>query len=622
MTSRRRRPLSLAIAVILASIFAIPVSAAEPSVRTSDAAAPEGRLIVIWDGRAPSSVRVDGVRRTMASTGDTQRSLVIAKAGQSARVAAALRRDPRVVAVVPDAVVRPLDWPDDGSPSDPLYPDQVDLPQIGVPSVWPTTTGEPETVVAVIDTGVDLTHPDLAGVTVVAPRNELWNNDDVSDDLGHGTHVAGTIVARTDNGIGIAGIAPDVTLMPIKIFDDEGFSSFFDLLDAVDWARTHGADIINLSVGSNLDRAQVALVQPTFTTARAAGILMVAASGNGGSPIMEYPAGLNGVVSVGAVDADDAIAEFSTFNRAVDLTAPGVGTISTTAGDYEPSDGTSMASPHVSGVAALIWTARPGLEVDELEAVLRESAVDLGAPGRDDLFGSGRVDALAALTAPVPDPIPDLEPAPGPPGPFTIDFTAPIGPVVQTSRKVTVSWTTSHDVIDGVMVRVWWKLVNRMCPDDSEPYVDFEFLPFISPLTETLGAGFCYRYDAIAVDQEGEIAEALSPPISILDLQKPTIKSKSPAPGAHNVKPSTSIKVRFSEAVTGVSGKTLRLKNLSTGLWVKAKVTYASSSHTATINPSKSMFRNTRYAVYVNAGIKDPSGNKLTPTHWTFKTAR
>ena len=475
---------------------------------------------------------------------------------------------------------------------------------------------------AVIDSGVDLTHPDLAGVTVVAPRNEIWNNTDVTDENGHGTHVTGTILARTNNGAGVAGIAPGSSLMPIKVLDEFGMGFFSDILDAVDWARTHGADVMNLSLGGTLDPSQVALIQPTFTAARNAGILVVAASGNSGSQIMEYPAGLRGVVSVGAVDETDLQADFSTFNRGVDITAPGVDILSTTAGAYEEMSGTSMASPHVAGVAALIWSARPGLSVAQLEAVLRASAVDLGDPGRDNVYGSGRVDAEAALAEAVPSPLPDLEPAPGFTDPLTITFTQPDGRRKQTSRNVTVAWTTSHATVDGIVVRLAWRIVGGRCPDPELVfYDDFFLLDFNSPIHEVgLPAGFCYRWDAIAIDEEAQLAETVSHAVTIVDRTKPKIKSHTPATGANRVSTGASIKIVFSETVQGVSGSTLRLKNLSTGLWVRAKVTYNAARHTATINPSKSMFHGRRYQVVVRSGIADPSGNKLTPTAWSFQT--
>jgi subtilisin family serine protease len=614
-----RRPISVLLAAALLLATVVPASAASP-VRASDAAAPGGRLIVLWRDTAPARISIAGVDHVNRAA-SSQRSVVVAAAGKAGAVARDLRADPRVIAVVPDALVKATDWPANGPPNDPRYGSQGDLEQIHVPEAWPTTTGNPGVVVAVIDSGVDLTHPDLAGVNVVAARNEIWNNTDVRDDVGHGTHVAGTIFARTDNGQGIAGIAPTSSLMPIKVLDETGTGSISDVLDAVDWARLHGADIINLSLGGSLSLDQVALVQPTFTQARAAGILVVAASGNTGSSLIEYPAAFQGVVSVGAVDGTDRVADFSTFNRAVDITAPGVETISTVPGGYQRASGTSMATPHVAGGAALVWSARPGLSVAELEAVLRTSSVDLGDPGRDNRYGSGRLDVLAALTAPVPDPLPNLEPAPGITDPLVITFTSPTAPVTQSNHSFKVQWKTSHAVVDGILVRQQWKLVGGACPDESAFPDDFKVLDLVSPTTDTgLKAGSCYRWTVLAIDEEGQQADATSAPVKVADTTRPTIVSRSPLPNAVGVARTASIKIAFSEPVDGISTTTLRLKNLRTGFWVRARVTYSAATRTAIIDPVLSMFGNERYGVFVLTGIKDASGNRFATTAWSFHT--
>ena len=627
MSSGFRRGATVLVALALAIVGLPTIAAATPAVRAADQAAPGGRLVVVWRERAPLHLAIAGIKSDRTSPG-SQRSVISAASGRAGLVAASLRADPRVIAVVPDAVVHATGWPSDGPPSDSLYGEQEDLAQIHVPEVWPTTTGDPSVIVAVIDSGVDLGHPDLAGVTVVSPRNETFNGTDVTDDIGHGTHVTGTIFARTNNATGIAGIAPRSKLMPIKVLDGSGSGFFSDVLDGVDWARTHGADVINLSLGGVLTPAQIAMFQPTFSAARAAGILVVAAAGNSGDPLMFYPAGLNGVVSVGAVDASDVEADFSTFNRAVDLSAPGVETLSTVPTDedplgYERFSGTSMASPHVAGVAALVWADRPGLNVAELEAVLRASATDLGAAGRDDHYGSGRIDAEAALSEAVPVPLPDLDPAPGPAGAFTIDFTAPLAPVSQTSTSFSVSWTTSHDVIDGVLVRLVWPLVHGGACPAEDALSDYEILPFVSPTQDTgLRPGSCYRYEVLAIDENSEFGDVISPPITIVDHTRPTVHARTPKPGAGHVPPRSSPRVVFSEPVSGVSSTTVRLKNVATDKWVKVKVSYDAGRSTATIDPVLWMFPGRRYAIYLTTNIHDGSGNRLQATHWSFTTSR
>ena len=609
---------------LLVLLAALPV-AASAGLRPGDAAAPGGRLVVIWRGPAPAQVGVAGVQE-MRIGANVQRTVVVARPGQAGQVAARLRSDPRVLMVVPDAVVKLLGWPADGAPDDLLYPQQHDLAQIHVPEAWSATTGDPNVVVAFIDTGVDLGHPDIDGVNVVAPRNETFNSTDVNDTFGHGTHTAGTVFARANNEIGVAGIAPSASLMPIKILDGNGSGFFSDLLDGVDWARTHGADIVSMSVGSWLSSDQVAAFQPTFTAARAAGMLLVAAAGNSYTITKSYPASLAGVLSVAAVDAGNARADFSTFNSGVDIAAPGVDLLSTGITDpsgYERMSGTSMATPHVAGVAALVWSARPSLHVDELEAVLRASAVDLGMPGRDDEYGDGLVDAQAALTQAIPSPLPNLEPPPRASGEFTLAFTSPSHAIRQDARSFTVRIALNHEASDALLSRIEWTVRGGQCrAGEADQPVDYEYLPFNSIVTETgLHPGSCYRWDAAAIDDNDEIARAASEPVTIRDRVVPTITLRSPRSGATRVAPGAEILIRFSESVTGVSSRTIKVRNLATGLWIKATVHLDNSARpVARVDPKLQMFRHTRYEVVVLQGIRDQSNNWLAPTHWVFRT--
>jgi hypothetical protein len=609
---------------LLVLLAGLPVEAVA-ELRPADAAAPGGRLVVFWRNHAPSQVGVAGVA-AMRTSADARRTVVVAESGKIAAVAASLHSDPRVRTVVPDATIKELNWPADGAPTDLLYPNQPDLAQIHVPDAWKTTTGDPSVVVAFIDTGVDLGHPDIAGVNVVAPRNETFNSTDVNDTEGHGTHTSGTVFARANNEIGIAGIAPDASLMPIKILDGNGSGFFSDLLDGVDWARTHGAKIVSMSVGSWLSSDQVAAFQPTFTAARAAGLLLVAAAGNSSSITKSYPANLGGVVSVAAVDGDNLRASFSTYNSGVDITAPGVDLLSTGIGDpsgYERMSGTSMSTPHVAGVAALVWSARPGLTVDQLEAVLRGSATDLGAAGRDDLYGDGLVNAQAALTSAVPSPLPNLEPPAPPTGAFSMTFAAPAAAVRQDGTSYTIQITLNHEASDALLTRSEWRITGGRCPAEDARSVEDVDEPFSVTLTETdLHPGSCYRWYAAAIDDNDEIVRATSDPVTIRDRIAPTITGRTPAAGARGVTPAAHVTIRFSEPVTGISGATLRIRDLATGRWIRASVQVSAAGTSAVVVPKLRMYRATRYEVVVLRGIRDGSLNRLAPAHWVFTTRR
>src|SRR6185503_8927224 len=315
------------------------------------------------------------------SRANTHRSVVVARGGRAGDVAAALRSDPRVRSVVPDAVGAVADWPQGESPpNDTLYAtSQQDLPLIGVPGAWTLTTGSPSVIIGLLDTGYDSAHPDLAAIPIVAPYNARTGTRTITDVYGHGTHVAGTIAAQANNGMGVAGVAPGITIMPVKVMDNNGQGYWSDFLEGVDWARAHGASIINLSLGGTLSASQAAAFQPTFDAAYNAGLLVVAAAGNNNRNEAFYPASFNHVVSVAATTNSDTTASFSNFGPAVDLSAPGYNIYSTyPGGTYKLMSGTSMATPHVVGLAALIRSYHPRYTVDEVETAMELNAVDLG----------------------------------------------------------------------------------------------------------------------------------------------------------------------------------------------------------------------------------------------------
>ncbi|GAA2583618.1 hypothetical protein GCM10010435_71760 [Winogradskya consettensis] len=281
--------------------------------------------------------------------------------------------------------------------SDPYRGDQWDFAKIGVAQAWEHSTGS-GVVVAVIDTGVDATHPDLAGHILPGIDYVAGTTGASIDPNGHGTHVAGTIAAITGNDVGISAVAPDARIMPIRALGADGSGNMADVAKGIVYAADHGADIINMSLGAD---EEITAMTNAITYARGKGVTVVAAAGNdgeNGSPV-NYPGADPGVIAVAATDSSDQVAPFSNRGSYVDIAAPGVQILSTypTGSGYATDSGTSMATPHVAAVAALIKAYRPAATPDQIEQTLEDTAVDLGVAGKDTGYGWGRVDAAAAL---------------------------------------------------------------------------------------------------------------------------------------------------------------------------------------------------------------------------------
>lgn len=255
-------------------------------------------------------------------------------------------------------------------------------------------------IIAVIDSGVDLDHPDLQN-KVVAGWDFVNNDAYPDDDHSHGTHVAGIAAAATNNALGVAGVSWDARIMPVKVLDSGGSGYMDDVIAGMEYAADHGAQVLNLSLGSVTSSSAL---QDAVNYARNRGAVVIAAAGNCGSgciiggqyyynPLM-YPASCQNVVGVAATTSTDGWASFSEHNTYVDLSAPGVGIYSTIPNGYGYKDGTSMATPFVSGLAALVLSRWPDYTPSQVETALFNNADDLGSSGRDDYFGYGRVNAF------------------------------------------------------------------------------------------------------------------------------------------------------------------------------------------------------------------------------------
>jgi subtilisin family serine protease len=259
---------------------------------------------------------------------------------------------------------------------------------------WNTTVGDPSILVAVIDTGVDYNHPDLAANYVPLGRDWVNNDTDPMDDHGHGTHCAGIIAAALNNALGIAGLA-QVHVMAEKALNAEGEGWEDDLANAIIHAAENGAKILSNSWGGDEDSI---LLHEAIKYAYNMGLLIVAAAGNEASNAKIYPAAYSEVVAVTATDSNDAPAGFTSFGSWVEVAAPGVNILSTFWDDsYTYMSGTSMACPHVAGVAALVWSRFTSATRDWVRAQVRYTADDLGNSGFDEYYGYGRVNAEKAV---------------------------------------------------------------------------------------------------------------------------------------------------------------------------------------------------------------------------------
>lgn len=287
-------------------------------------------------------------------------------------------------------------------PNDTYYNLQWAHSKINSPSAWDVTTGKSDVTVAVIDTGVDYNHPDLAGKVIKGP--DYFNDDtDPMDDSGHGTHVAGIAAAVSNNGRGVAGVSWGSKILAIKALGWIGGYDF-DIAQGIIYAADNGAKIINLSLGGP-DYSQT--LKNAVDYAYSKGAVIVAATGNNDSSVL-YPAAYPNVIGVGATNENDVRTSpsdwgpgyGSNYGPEVDVVAPGNKIASTYLGNtYAYMSGTSMATPHVAGLAALILARNPSTNPSQVEEQIKNSAKDLGDSGRDDYYGFGRIDALKTLRA-------------------------------------------------------------------------------------------------------------------------------------------------------------------------------------------------------------------------------
>jgi subtilisin family serine protease len=281
------------------------------------------------------------------------------------------------------------------TPNDEFFqPYQWNLSQIKAERGWEITGGTEDVIIAVLDTGIDTAHQDLAD-KLIDGYNAFDETSNVTDEHGHGTHVAGITGALTNNMTGIAGVSWYNPIMPVKVLNENGEGSLFEIASGIHWATDHGAKVINLSLG---DSESSSMLHDAIKYAYEHDVVLIAAAGNDNVGQPMFPAAYPEVFSVSAVDEMREKAVFSNYGEHIDVAAPGEHIPSTFPdNNYVFMSGTSMAAPHVAGLAGLIRSIRPELNNEEVMELMRQTAEDIGPAGQDQFFGYGEINVSASL---------------------------------------------------------------------------------------------------------------------------------------------------------------------------------------------------------------------------------
>ena len=387
--------------VIGLGVVAMVLGLTAIAAKSSATAEPMYRKIVVFKSGVEESVKEALINKF---DGEKIKDLGLIN-GKAARLTAKAEKDlvrqPGVLRIDDDVVVEALVRNDiiaKRAPSQPAETLPWGVDRIDAEKVWAVTTGD-LVKVAVIDTGIDVFHPDLKD-NIKGGMSAVAYTASYNDDNGHGTHEAG-IIGAIDNTIGVIGVGHQIDLYAVKVLDRRGSGYLSDIIEGLDWAISNGMQVVNMSLGT---ASNILSFREAVQRVNAAGIVQVAAAGNSGGSVI-YPAAYPEVIAVSATDSSDKIASWSSRGPEVDLSAPGVSIYSTYKGQiYKTLSGTSMAAPHVTGVIALMID-RKTCDYDlngictpaEVQQKLEATAEDLGVVGKDNLYGAGLIDAEKAI---------------------------------------------------------------------------------------------------------------------------------------------------------------------------------------------------------------------------------
>lgn len=400
----------------------------------------------------------------------------------------------------------------EGTANDPYFGSAWHLPKIQAPVAWDSSLGTNVTI-AILDSGVDPSHPDLTG-KLVAGWNFFDNNSNTADVYGHGTKVAGTAAAATNNAIGVAAVASGASIMPVRVAGTDGYGSWSAIASGLTWAADHGARVANLSFyGVETSSSAVSAAQYMKNK----GGVVVTGAGNYGVEETITPS--NTMITVSATDSGDAKTSWSSYGSFVDVAAPGAGIWTTTnGGGYGAVSGTSFSSPVTAGVVALMMAANPSLSATEVQNRLYASATDLGTAGFDKYYGNGRVDAAAAVQAAK--------------AAASVDSTAPSVNIGSPVAGSTVKGLVAIDVSasDDVGVSRVDLLVNgtKIGSDATAPYGFSWDSTTVADGSATLAA---YAYDAAGNASSRNVTVTVAN-TATADSQAPVTAISNPADGS------------------------------------------------------------------------------------------
>jgi len=448
--------------------------------------------------------------RQQGTVSEINARVVRVSAAQASQLLKGLQVHPNMEYAEVDAVAKVC-----GTANDSLFSSEWHLAKIQAPSAWDVTTGTSSVIVAVVDTGVNASHPDLAGKVLTTGWDFVANDSNATDENGHGTAVAGTIAPDANNHLGVVGVAWANPILPVRVLDASGAGNYSTIAQGIIWAADHGARIINLSLGGT---ASSTTLQNAITYAWNKQCIVVAAAGNNGNSVPVYPAACSNVVSVAATNASDTRTSWSNYGSYIDVCAPGENIVTLDGSNsYASWSGTSFSSPVTSGVLALMASVNPKLTNAQLVDLLLKNCDDLGTSGADIYYGNGRVNALRAVTAAKNFVAPDT--------------TAPVATISSPTNKSTISGSISVSVqgADNIGVtRLELYLDTQLVAQSAGASATFS----LNTLSYTNGT---HTLQARAYDAAGNIGTAsISVTIknSIADTAAPTTAITLPVNGS------------------------------------------------------------------------------------------